>query len=182
MRGLIILANGFEDAEAIITIDLLRRAHLELDLVSMNKEKVVKTARGIYMNADKTIHEINLNHYDYLIIPGGKAVFDYHLKSEMTKSIVDFFMKKQALVACICAAPMILGSLGYLKGLKYTCFPGCENASFGGVYTNSEVEVVGNIITSKAMGTTFAFGRAIISYLLDEAKANQVINDVYYQK
>ena len=182
MRGLILLANGFEDAEAIITIDLLRRAHLELDLVSMNKEKEVKTARGIYMNADKTIHEINLNHYDYLIIPGGKAVFDFHLTSEMTKSIVDFFMKRHALVACICAAPMILGSLGYLKGLNYTCFPGCESSTFGGVYTNSEVEVSGNIITSKAMGTTFAFGQAIITYLLDSQKALQVINDVYYQK
>ena len=182
MRGLILLANGFEDAEAIITIDLLRRAHLELDLVSMDKEKVVKTARGIYMNADKTIHEINLNHYDYLIIPGGKAVFDYHLKSEMTKSIVDFFMKKGLLVACICAAPMILGQLGYLKNKQYTCFPGCENEKFGGIYTNSEVEVEGNIITSKAMGTTFAFGKAIITYLLDDQSANKVIEEVYYQK
>ena len=148
----------------------------------MNKEKEVKTARNIYITADKTIREVDLKAYDYLIIPGGKAVFDFHLKSEMTKSIVDFFMKKQALVACICAAPMILGCLGYLKGLNYTCFPGCESSTFGGVYTNSEVEVSGNIITSKAMGTTFAFGQAIITYLLDSQKALQVINDVYYQK
>lgn len=182
MRGLIILANGFEDAEAIITIDLLRRAHLELDLVSMGKVKEVLTSRGIYITADKTIHEVNLNDYDYLIIPGGKAVFDYHLKSPMTKSIVEFFMKRHALVACICAAPMILGSLGYLKGIKYTCFPGCENDSFGGIYTNSEVEVTGNIITSKAMGTTFAFGYEIIKYLLDKEMAIKVINEVYYQK
>lgn len=182
MKGLILLANGFEDCEALITIDLLRRAKINLDLVSLTSDKTVLTSSNIYMNAEYHINDITIDDYDFLIIPGGKAVFNYHLESETTKSIVEHFMNKKALVACICAAPMILGRNGYLKGLPFTCFPTCEENHFGGIYLpNEEVVVVDNIITSKAMGTTFAFGYEIIKYLTDQETADKIIKSVYYK-
>ena len=182
MLGLVILADGFEDSEAIITIDLLRRAHINLDVVCMNKTLTCKSGRGLEVVCDKTFKDINLKDYNFLVIPGGQAVFKYHLKSDLTKSIVDYFMNKGLLVACICAAPMILGNLGYLKGKNYTCFPGCQSDIFLGDYQDQEVVIDGNIITSKAMGTTFAFGEAIITKLLSSDAAQKVINEVYYQK
>lgn len=182
MKGLIILANGFEDSEAIITIDLLRRAKINLDLISLTNDKVVLTSSNIYISADFNYLDININDYDFLIIPGGKAVFNYHLQSDLTKNIVEHFMNKKALVACICAAPMILGRLGYLKDLEFTCFPTCEEDYFGGIYLpEKEVVVSKNIITSKAMGTTFSFGYEIIKYLLNEETADKIIKSVYYK-
>lgn len=182
MKGLIILANGFEDSEAIITIDLLRRAKINLDLVSLTENKSVLTSSNIYITADYHIDEIHMNDYDFLIIPGGKAVFNYHLESDLTKTIVKHFMDKLALVACICAAPMILGRMGYLKDLDFTCFPTCEEDHFGGNYLPAkEVVVANNIITSKAMGTTFVFGYEIIKYLTNQETANKIIKSVYYK-
>ena len=181
-KGLIILANGFEESEAIITIDLLRRAKIELDLVSMEKELNVISSGNITVVCDKNIKTINLNDYEFLIIPGGKAVFNKHLESYTTKSIVEFFMNKNKLVACICAAPMILGKYGYLKGIEYTCFPGCESDEFAGILVDKNAVRVNNIITAKAMGATFDFAELIIEYLLDEKTSKKVLNDVYYQK
>ena len=180
MQGLIILANGFEDSEAIITIDLLRRSKIKLDLVSLDKELNITSSHQVKYICDKSYQDINLSKYDFLIIPGGQAVFKYHLNSNLTKSIVKFFMDQKRLVACICAAPMILGVMGYLKGKNYTCFPGCESSDYEGHYQNQKVVVDGNIITAQAMGATFEFCQAIITKLESADKASEVIASVYY--
>lgn len=181
-KGLMIFANGFEESEAIITVDILRRKSIIIDLVSLEKELKVTSSNNITISCDKTYKEINLNHYDFLVIPGGKAVFRYHLDSLITKSIVDFFMTNNKLVACICAAPMILGKYGYLKGLDYTCFPGCESDDFLGIYKNVNALTTNNIITAKACGATFDFAYEIVKYLISIDDATKVINEVYYQK
>lgn len=86
MKGIILLANYFEDVEALITIDILRRAKIEIDLVSMEHNLEVKTQSNIKIIADKLVSEISLSNYDFLIIPGGKAVFNTHLESSVTKN------------------------------------------------------------------------------------------------
>ncbi len=180
-KGLIILSNGFEESEAIITIDILRRSKIDLDIVSIDKDLLVASSNNILVTCDKSYKEINLNDYNFLIIPGGKAVFKTHLDSLITKSIVEYFMKKQLLVACICAAPMILGKYGYLKGLEYTCFPGCESDQFEGILTNVNAVTSKNIITGKAAGATFDFAYEIVKYLLTTSVAEKVIKEVYYK-
>ena len=181
-KGLIILANGFEESEAIITIDIIKRSKIELDLVSLEKDNTVTSSNNIVVTCDKNYKNINLQHYDFLIIPGGKAVFRFHLDSLITKSMVEFFMTKNKLVAAICAAPMILGKYGYLKDLEYTCFPGCESEEYQGILKQSNAVTCKNIITGKAAGATFDFAYNIVEYLLGIDSANNVINEVYYQK
>lgn len=182
MKGLIILANYFEDVEALITVDILRRANINIDLVSMEKDLNVVTAHNVIITCDKLIKKVKLSDYDFLVIPGGKAVFNYHLNSNLTTSIVDYFMKEEKLVCAICAAPAILGHLGYLKDKHFVCFPGCEENHFGGILENKNAVVDGKIITSKACGTTFDFAYEIVKALTTEENATKVINSVYYQK
>lgn len=181
MKGIMIFADGFEDIEALGTLDLLRRASLEVDTISLTGKLDILTQSKINLKADKLYSEISLNDYDFLIIPGGGAVKKFHQSSEITKEIVNFFMAKNCLVACICAAPTMLGLLGYLKGCDYVCYPGCESESFGGNYQiNKKVVVCKNMITSKACGTTFEFSYEIIKYLVGPEIADKVLNSVYY--
>ena len=182
MKGLIILANHFEDIEALATIDLLRRAKIQIDLVSVIDTNKLITQSNIKIETDLNYKDINLNDYEFLIIPGGKATFENNLSSPIVKNIVEYFNNKKQLIACICAAPMILGQMGYLKELPYVCFPSCEDDKFEGIYQkNKKVVVINNYITSKAAGTTFEFAYEIIKYLTNEELAQKTLNNVYYQ-
>ncbi len=178
MKGLILLANHFEDVEAICTIDMLRRAKITIDLVSVTKEKQLITQSNLAIMVEKTIDEVCLDDYDFVVLPGGKAVFETHLTSNVTNNVIEHFMNKNKLVCAICAAPKVLSK--YLENKDFTCFPSCEDDILGN-YTSSNVEVVGNIITSKAAGTTFDFAYEIIKYLENEELAKKVINSVYYK-
>lgn len=178
MKGLILLANHFEDVEAICTIDMLRRAKIEIDLVSVTGEKKLVTQSNISLFSEKLIEEVNVEEYDFLVLPGGKAIFETHLASSVTKQTVAYFMEQHKLVAAICAAPKVLEP--YLENKDFTCFPSCEY-DIKGNYTSSNVEVVDNIITSKAAGTTFEFSYEIIKYLAGEELAKKVLASVYYK-
>ena len=91
MKGLILLADHFEDVEALITIDMLRRAKIQIDLVSMTNNIELTTQSNIKLLADYLLKDINTKEYDFLVIPGGKAVFQTHLSSSITKNIVNEF-------------------------------------------------------------------------------------------
>ena len=128
MKGMMLFANEFEDIEALGTLDLIRRAKIEIETVSITGDKVLLTQSKVNVLADKLIEEINLDDYDFLIIPGGAAVMKTHLNSPITESVVNYFYTKNALIGCICAAPSILGKYGYLENKKFTCFPSFEKA------------------------------------------------------
>ncbi len=181
MKGLILLANHFEDVEALITIDLLRRAKIQIDLVSIEKSCQLVTQSGVQLKSDYLIDEILLDEYDFLVIPGGKAVYETHLHSDITKSCIQLFHQNSKLVATICAAPLTLNALGLLKNKEYVCFPGLEKDVDGILKGDAKVVVTGNLITSKAAGTTFDFAYEIIKYLAGEKLAKDVINNIYYE-
>lgn len=181
MKGLILLANYFEDMEAIITIDMLRRASITVDTVSITGNKEVFMQSGNQIIADYMIEDVNLDDYEFLIIPGGRAVIETHLNNFDTRKTVKHFMDKKQLVACICAAPSILGRLGYLDNKEFTCFPSSEIFMPKGIYKPAvRVVVTDNIITSKAAGTTFDFAYEIIKYLQNEDLALKVVKNIYY--
>lgn len=181
MKGIILLANGFEDVEALTPIDLLRRGNIQIDLISMNDNLTVVSKANITYQADYIIKGIDYSTYDFLIIPGGPAVWTYHLTSEITKEIVDHFEKNQKLIACICAAPSILGKYGYLDYQEFVCYPSFEQYANAGIYReNQKVVVSGNHITSKAAGTSFEFSYEIIKYLKGDSAAKTILNSVYY--
>lgn len=182
MKGIILLANHFEDVEALITIDILRRANISIELVSVVDSLELTTQSNVVIKAEKLYEDINIEEYDYLIIPGGKAVFETHLDSTKTKEAVEYFYKHNKLIASICAAPGVLGKYGYLDNTPYVCFPTCEEFMPKGILLKDKnVVVSNNIITSKAAGTTFDFAYEIVKYLTNEELANNVINSVYYK-
>lgn len=178
MKGLILLANHFEDVEAICTIDMLRRAKINIDLVSVTGNLELTTQSNLQIKAETLIENVDLNDYDFIVLPGGKAVFETHLESEKTNNAIAHFYNKNQLICAICAAPMVLSK--YLENKPFTCFPSCEE-NINGFYTKNNVEVIGNIITSKAAGTTFEFSYEIIKYLLGEESAEKVLKNVYYK-
>lgn len=181
MKGIILLADGFEDIEAVATIDLIKRGNIRIDIISMNDTIQVTSKSKITYNADYLLSQINYEEYDYLIIPGGMAVETYYLKSMITEKIVKHFEENKKLIACICAAPSILGKLGYLDNQKFTCFPSYEKYMKKGYYEKEKrVIIEKNHITSKAAGTSFEFAYEIIKYLTSEENARNVLKNIYY--
>ena len=166
MRGLMILANGFEDTEALATHDVLQRSKLAIDLVTINDNKEVISQYNLHLVLAKTLKDINYNDYEFLVIPGGGAVSKVLAKTPEIKAVIAGFVKREKLVATICAAPSLLADEGYFIGEKFTCFPGCETASKGGKYMGNKGVVVSNkFITGKSMAYSLEFGLAIIKYL-----------------
>lgn len=181
MKGIMLLANHFEDVEALITYDMLKRAGISIQTVSMNNDLNVITQSNVHLVAELNVNDLNLNDYDFVVLPGGKAVFETHLKSDITHNIIKHFYDRHALVAAICAAPGVLGEMGLLENKEYVCFPGCEFDFTNGILVDKKVVVSDNIITSKAAGTTFDFAYEIIKYLTNEEQASKVLNNVYYK-
>lgn len=181
MKGIILLADCFEDVEALITIDMLRRADIEIDMVSVTGKYELTTQSKISLKAEFLIEDISLDEYDFLVLPGGKAVFETHINSEKTLGSILIFYEAKKLIASICAAPILFKKLGLLDNKPYVCFPTCKDEFNGGIYDEkSSVVVCDNIITSKAAGTTFDFAYEIIKYLKGKEVASNVLNSVYY--
>ena len=174
MNCLAILVNGFEDSEAITTIDVLRRAGINVDTVSMYQEKIIKSAHGFKVEANKTLKEIDYTSYDILLLPGGPAVFKELHQMEVISLIILDYAKKNKIIASICAAPSLVGKLGLFEGKKYTCFPGCDGPITKGTNTGKELVVDGNFITARSMYYSADFALAIIEKALGSSKAKEI--------
>lgn len=171
MKGLIILANGFEDTEAITTINILRRAKISLCVAALGRDLFVVSQAGLGLRAEVSLEDIDISDYGFLVLPGGKAVFEVLRHNKKVTDIIDDFVIAGKLIAAICAAPMLPGLRGHLKNHKYTCFPGCEKEITEGLYLPHKTVVKsGNFITAKAMGFTPQFAYEIVEYVLGKAE------------
>ena len=165
MKLLMILADGFEDVEAIATCDVLLRGKEIVDRVSVtgNNEIISKNTNKLRVNFK--IDEVDITSYDGLIIPGGPASFTILDKLPVVNDLIHYFMKENKLVSAICAAPFLIGRLGYLNGKNFTVHPGFEDQVIGGTYLREKGVVRdGNIITAKSMYYSIEFGLAIYEY------------------
>lgn len=162
-KVLVLLADGFEDIEAVTVIDLLRRAKITVDLVSI-KDKVVKSGAGINMMIDKLIEDVFIDDYDLLFLPGGGGVRALDESSHVRKIVMDFYNQGKY-VSAICAAPMILGKLGLLDKKEFTCYPSFEQFAPKGIYKEVGVIQSGNIITGRGIGYANDFALHIIDLL-----------------
>ena len=179
MKGLLLLANGFEDTEALATLDCLRRSGLIVYTVSVTNNKKLLTQSNVYVEADFVIDEINYQEFDFLVCPGGKAVFQVLDKTVRVNEIVRYFISNNKLSAFICAAPHLPGKLGLLENKKYTCFPGCNTQIIGGkYYPQMPVVIDGNIITARSMAYSIDFALAIIEKLLGNSQKEKVENSI----
>ena len=116
----IFLTTGFEEIEALATIDLLRRGGVSLSSVSLTASRQVSGGHGVEVTADKMFDEVDFGMADMLILPGGTVKIDEH---EGLKTIIKAHLAKGKPVAAICAAPMVLGGMGLLEGKRATCYP-----------------------------------------------------------
>lgn len=151
---LILLADGFEDIEALTVADYLRRAELDVDLVSISDNNVVKSAHGVKVLADKTFIEINFEDYKGLYIPGGLPGATNLAKDEKIVEAAEMYLQEDKYVAAICAGPIVLDKAELLKNKKFTCFPGYEKNLSVQDRLDEPVVFDENMIT--AMGPSFA--------------------------
>lgn len=173
MNGLLLLADGFEDVEALAPRDLLIRAGVNMTTASISNSLEVMTSHGVLLKADALLSDIKEKDYDFIILPGGGRGTQNLLKSDLVNKTVLEFDKSQKLVCAICAAPMVLGKAGLLKNKKYTCFAGC-NEGIDGLFTAEEVVKDKNIITARSMLYSVPFGLKIIESLLGEEVKDKV--------
>ncbi|MBR4454742.1 MAG: DJ-1/PfpI family protein [Solobacterium sp.] len=181
MKCAIFLAKGFEDCEALITIDMLRRAGVPVDSVSISDDLLVETSHGVKLYADKKWKEIIPSDYDVLILPGGKAgTMNIESFQPLKDALCDHFSSGK-LTCAICAAPSVLGHLGILKEKHYTCFPDFASDSYGGIYENELAVEDGTVITGRGMGATIEFARLIIRRLTDESVMRKLEYGMQYE-
>ena len=171
MKLLMIFADGFEDTEAIATLDVLQRGKINVDLASLMKRHEVLTKSNLKITIPYVIEELNYEDYDGIIIPGGPASFKIMPQMPIVLEMISYFADNNKLVAAICAAPHLVGKLGYLKEHNYTVHPGFEDFIIGGNYLRDKGVVVDkNFITAKSMFYSIEFGLAIHNYFYGEEK------------
>lgn len=178
MKVCLLLANGFEEIEAIGTFAILSRAGLTVDLVALSGQDT--TGRfGLTCTKLKPFSQLTAEDYQALVLPGGPG---YHVLEENTsvKELIEQFITQGKVVAAICASPTILGKRGLLEGKTYTCFT-AMNENFGGTFTGKYAETDGNLITGQSAAATIDFAFAVIEKLLGKGKADEVKKSIYYK-
>lgn len=180
-KALIFLAEGHEEVEMLTVVDLLRRAKIEIAMVSITRNKQVTSSHGVTLVADALIEEVDFDAADMLILPGGMpGTLNLKAHKQLGEQLCRFAQEGKWLAA-VCAAPTVLGDLGILEGHKATCFPGFVDKLVCGQYVKQPVVVDGKVITSRGMGTCIEFGLQIITALADAETAEQVRTSIIYQ-
>lgn len=176
----IFLAEGFEEVEALTTIDLLRRAGVEVVMTSIMDKKEVTGANNITVVAEKFFGDIDASDADMLILPGGQpGTTNLGNYKPLTDLLTDW-NKAGKKLAAICAAPTVYGGLGFLEGKNATCYPGCEGMLTGAKTSTQRVVTDGNITTSRGIGTAISFSLELISILVSTDKASAVAEEIVY--
>ena len=170
------LDNGFEEIEAVTTIDLLRRASVALTTVSMTGELPVRGAHGITVNADVLFAQQSFDDAEMLILPGGGVMLGEH---DNLCELLKTHNNQNKPIAAICAAPAVLGKLGILEGKQATCYPGFEPA-LGESYVGGLVVESKNIITAKGPGLSSDFAFCLIEKICGPQVADQVYDVAQY--
>ncbi len=172
----VFLANGFEEIEAISTIDVLLRAELGVVTVGVGDRNVVG-AHGLKITADKSTTElVTFSDVDAVVLPGGMPGTLNLEKDKTVKKFIEFAIANGRMVAAICAAPSILGHMGILEGKKSTCFPGFEEQLFGAEISSDSVVRDENIITGKGAGVAIDFALEMVKCFCGESEANKIRN------
>lgn len=175
----IFLANGFEETEAIAPVDMLRRAGAELKTVAVGTDgHTVTGSHGIPVTADVLASDQDFSDAEMVILPGGLPGAHNLFASEYVRAAIETAHRNGGYLAAICAAPYILGELGYLKGKKATCYPGFEDRLIGAEKSSSPVVTDGKIITAEAAGAAVRFGLALVSALYGKEEADRIASAV----
>lgn len=176
----IFLADGFEEIEAIVPRDILKRGGVEVLTVGVTGG-VVESAYGLKINPDITIENIDIDNLEGIILPGGMPGTTNLKNNQKLLDIVKYSFENKLLMGAICAAPSILGEMGILQGKTACCYPGFEKHLKGASVSNESVAIDQNIITSKGPGTAMNFGFALLSYLKGKESSDSAKSGMIYK-
>lgn len=172
-KAYILLADGFEETEAIVPYDILKRGGVDVQLVSIYDRSFVFGCHGVMVDTKQKITD-GLWSHDLIVLPGGMPGALNLADCEKVAEELKNANEAGKYIAAICAAPMVLGKLGLLKGKRATCYPGFEKELDGAVTTGEDVVVDGKIITAIGPGADFKFGLKLLELLTDSAKADLI--------
>lgn len=163
----VFLADGFEEMEFTIPVDILRRAGVDVTTVGIGK-KLITGAHDIKIQADILDKEIIKQDFEMIVLPGGMPGSTNLDQSDIVDKFISTAVEKDKYIAAICAAPFVLGKRDILQGKNAVCFPGFEKYLNGAIIVDQSVVVDGKIITAKGAGVAFEFGLELVKLLKGE--------------
>ncbi len=183
MKVCAFLTDNFETVECLAVVDILRRAGIEVDTISITAKKEVVSAQGVTIVADYLFGSYEFDGTELLFLPGGPGTKNYFDRKVLLNLLKEHY-ENGGRLAAICAAPSVFGKLGFLEGKKAVCFPGYEDSLEGAICLNDSVNVVtdGNITTSRGMGTSIDLGLELVKLLVDVNTANELAKKIQYER
>ncbi|XP_017884796.1 protein dj-1beta-like [Ceratina calcarata] len=179
--ALLLLAEGSEEMEAVITTDVLRRAGINVTVAGLGEGPCIKCSRDVKIRADMQLQDAINQKYDVVVLPGGLGGSKAFISSAEVGKLLQQQEKEGRLIAAICAAPTALKAHGIAKGKKLTSYPAMKDDLVNDYeYVEDKVVVDGNLITSRGPATAFAFGLAIAENLVNKQTADDVAKAMLY--
>lgn len=178
------LSTGFEEMEAIVPVDILHRGGVEVCLVSITGNKVVRSAHGVGIEADALLEEItNFDDADMLLLPGGMPGATNLNNHKGLRKILLAHFESSRLLGAVCAAPLVFASIGILNGKKSTIYPGMEDYLINGAKgTGALVEVDGNIITGAGPVAVLPYAYELLSHFVPADEVENIKEGMLYNK
>ena len=178
----IFIAEGFEEIEALTVVDLLRRAKIDIRMISVSDSLSVTGSHGITVQCDASFNSVDFAELEMIILPGGlPGTTNLEAFGPLMEQIREFDRTRKY-ISAICAAPGILGRMGILKGRKACSYPTTEDQLFGAEVQHTQTALSDHILTSRGMGTAIAFGLAIVARLQGQESADKLGAAIVYNQ
>lgn len=179
--AIVFLADGFEECEGLLVIDLLRRAEVKVITASIMGRTQITSSHGIVLQADALAEDVDYDSADMLILPGGYHGTMKLAESSLVKRQCRRASDSRKYIAAICAAPSVLAGIGLLEGKDATCHPSFEDRMDGAVLTHADVSEAGNIITGRGLGAAIPFALKLVEKLADLETADRIAKAICYE-
>ncbi len=178
MKAYVLIAKGFEEIEAITTVDVLRRAGMEVLTLSIGESRQVKGSHNIEIITDDLLENYIDKYPDIIITPGGMPASEYLRSSNLVRTLLRNQFNKGKYIASICASPIVLDAVDILDDISYTCYPGFEQQIKGRKRLNQRVVVSHKIITAQGPGVSMDFALKIVEELISKDISEQLKKDL----
>lgn len=179
-RVAVLCAQGLEECEGLIVVDILRRAKIETDIISVDENREVISSHNIHFISDNVLRNLDSNLYDAIVLPGGMPGTRNLQNNNDVVTLVQEYYKKGKLVCAICAAPVILETAGIASGINMTVHHTFTEEMTSCVLHNKDVVVDGNIITGWGLGAAIPFSLSIVEQLKDQETADSIREAIGY--
>ena len=180
-KVIVFMADGMEMCECLLTVDILRRAGVNVTTASVTGNCEVLSSHQVRITADTLAEDADYDTADMIVLPGGRIGTENLLANEtVRRECVAFVREKYA--AAICAAPSVFAGLGLLEGIPATCHPDFEGKMRGAALTHEPVTVSGRIITGRGLGATMDFALCLATILTNKETADRIAASICYAR